>query len=68
LSIGNNPVAPIFVVVVAAFIGTTLESVLGATLEKLKLIDNEAVNFANTLIGALAAIAISIPLMNARIF
>lgn len=54
----------VLVVVVAAFIGTTLESLLGATLEKRKLIDNEAVNFANTLIGALAAIAIAIPLRN----
>lgn len=50
------------VVVAAAFVGTTLESVLGATLERLRLIDNEAVNFANTLIGALAAVAIAAPL------
>ena len=68
LSIGFSPIGPVAVVVVAAFIGTTLESVLGATLEKLKLIDNEAVNFANTLIGALAAIVIAIPLMNAKLF
>jgi uncharacterized protein (TIGR00297 family) len=68
LSIGFSPIAPVAVVVVAAFIGTTVESVLGATLEKLKLIDNEAVNFANTLIGALAAIVIAMPLMNAKPF
>ncbi len=44
-------------VVVAAFIGTTLESLAGATLEKRGLLDNEAVNFLNTLVGALAAAA-----------
>ncbi len=46
------------VVVVAAFIGTTLESLLGATLERAKSIDNEVVNFANTLAGGLAAMGI----------
>ena len=55
------PAMPAILCIVAgAFIGTTLESVLGATLEKLELIDNEAVNFANTLIGALAAIALAL--------
>jgi uncharacterized protein (TIGR00297 family) len=46
------------VVVVAAFIGTTLESYLGATLERTNTIDNEVVNFANTLAGGLAAMGI----------
>ncbi|MCB1033326.1 MAG: DUF92 domain-containing protein [Acidobacteria bacterium] len=47
----------IWVVVLAAFVGTTLESLVGATLEKRGLLDNEAVNFLNTLIGALTAAA-----------
>lgn len=42
-------------VALAAFVGTTIESVFGATLEKRGLLDNEAVNFLNTLFGALAA-------------
>lgn len=42
-------------VAVAALIATTLESVLGATLEKRGLLDNEAVNFLNSLAGALVA-------------
>lgn len=46
------------VVVAAAFVGTTLESYLGATLERVKAIDNEVVNFANTVAGGLAAIGI----------
>lgn len=46
------------VVGVAAFIGTTFESYLGATLERGDAIDNEAVNFANTLVGGLAAMGI----------
>jgi uncharacterized protein (TIGR00297 family) len=46
-------------VVVGAFIGTTLESVIGATVEKRNLLDNEALNFLNTLVGALAAAAVA---------
>ncbi|MDA8015856.1 MAG: DUF92 domain-containing protein [Thermoanaerobaculia bacterium] len=42
-------------VTLAAFLGTTLESFLGATVEKAGLLDNESVNFLNTLIGALLA-------------
>lgn len=42
-------------VTLAAFVGTTLESLIGATIEKMGLLDNESVNFLNTLIGALAA-------------
>jgi uncharacterized protein (TIGR00297 family) len=45
-------------VVVAAFIGTTFESLVGAALEKRKLLDNEALNFLNTLVGAVAAAAL----------
>lgn len=45
-------------VTVAAFLGTTLESLIGATIEKAGLLDNESVNFLNTLIGALAAAAL----------
>jgi uncharacterized protein (TIGR00297 family) len=47
------------VAVVAAFIGTTLESYLGATLERGNSIDNEVVNLANTFAGALVAIGLS---------
>jgi uncharacterized protein (TIGR00297 family) len=43
------------VVVLAAFLGTLLESVVGATLERHGLLDNEGVNFLNTLMGALLA-------------
>jgi uncharacterized protein (TIGR00297 family) len=49
-------------VVVAAFLGTVLESVIGATLERRGLLDHQAVNFLNTLIGALLAAAL-IPLV-----
>jgi uncharacterized protein (TIGR00297 family) len=43
----------------AAFIGTTFESVVGATLEQRRLLDNEALNFLNTLVGALAGAALA---------
>lgn len=42
--------------VIAAFIGTTAESYLGATLEQMKIIDNEVINFMNTLVGAVCSI------------
>ncbi len=42
-------------VVFAAFVGTTFESVVGAALERRHLLDNEALNFLNTLVGALVA-------------
>lgn len=45
--------------VAAAFIGTTAESYLGATLEQMKIIDNEIINFMNTLVGAGAAMALA---------
>lgn len=41
-------------VVLGAFIGTTAESYIGATIEGVKNIDNEVVNFANTVIGGAA--------------
>jgi uncharacterized membrane protein len=47
------------VVVAAAFLGTVVESVFGATLERRGLLDNEAMNFLNTLVGALAAAAMA---------
>ncbi|MEO7794560.1 MAG: DUF92 domain-containing protein [Thermoanaerobaculia bacterium] len=49
------PPLGIVAVVVAATIATTLESWIGATLEKRGLLDNEAVNFLNSLAGALVA-------------
>ena len=43
-------------VALAALVATTLESLIGATLEQRGLLDNEAVNFLNSLCGALAAV------------
>jgi uncharacterized protein (TIGR00297 family) len=43
-----------FAVVLGAFVGTTAESYIGATIEGVKNIDNEVVNFANTVIGGAA--------------
>lgn len=47
--------------VVAAFIATNLESVIGATLQsKFDWLTNEVVNILNTLIGAIAAILLAL--------
>jgi uncharacterized protein (TIGR00297 family) len=46
------------VVLAAAFIGSTADSILGATLENRGLMDNEAVNFSNTLVGSLSGIGL----------
>ncbi len=48
----------IVIVVLAAFAGTTMESYLGALLERAKGINNEAQNFLNTLAGGLVAMVL----------
>lgn len=58
-AVGLYAWAGVLPVVLAAFLGSTLESVVGATIEKRGWLDNEAVNFLNTLIGALAAMALA---------
>ncbi|HKQ96771.1 MAG TPA: DUF92 domain-containing protein, partial [Candidatus Polarisedimenticolia bacterium] len=55
--LGMVDTAAIPIVLVAAFVGSNADSILGATLERRGLMDNEAVNFSNTLVGALAALA-----------
>jgi uncharacterized protein (TIGR00297 family) len=51
-----NPIS-IVICVMAAFVATTLESVIGATLQsQLEWLSNEIVNGINTLIGAIVAI------------
>ncbi len=52
---GLYPAAGVVVVALAAFVATTLESLVGATIEKRGLLDNDAVNFLNSLAGALVA-------------
>ncbi|HEX6899694.1 MAG TPA: TIGR00297 family protein [Thermoanaerobaculia bacterium] len=54
-AVGLFPWIGVPFVVIAAFVGTTFESVVGAALEKRRLLDNEALNFLNTLVGALGA-------------
>lgn len=47
--------------VIAAFVATNLESVIGATLQsKLSWLTNEVVNVINTLIGAIVAIVLAV--------
>ncbi len=58
-ALGLYPWGAVVPIVVAAFVGTTLESVVGAALEKRRLLDNEALNFLNTLVGALVGIALT---------
>lgn len=45
----------IIIVIIAALIGTTVESILGATIERRKWVDNEVVNFINISTGAAAS-------------
>ena len=45
-----------FWIVVGGTIGNIADSLLGANLERRKLLNNNAVNFLNTLIGALVAL------------
>lgn len=59
---GMFPAVGIAVVVVAAFVGTTVESYVGAIWGREARIGNEAMNFLNTLVGAAVAMAIAWPL------
>jgi uncharacterized protein (TIGR00297 family) len=60
---GLYPPLGVVAVVAAAMVATTLESVAGATLERRGLLDNEAVNFLNTLAGALVAAGLGAALL-----
>lgn len=53
--VGLYPALGVLAVTVAAFLGSTFESLAGATLEKRGWLDNEGLNFLNTLVGALCA-------------
>src|SRR5262249_9019940 len=55
--LGLYPWTGVAAIAVAAFVGTTFESVVGAALEKRQLLDNEALNFLNTLVGAVVVVA-----------
>lgn len=46
-------------VVLAAFIGTTVESYLGATIEGLPLMNNETINFLNTAVGGVSGMLLA---------
>lgn len=51
----------VWIIAVAAFVATTCESYIGATIQgKIPFLTNEVVNFLNTLIGAFVAIALSV--------
>jgi len=54
-AVGLYSALGVALVAVAALVATTLESLVGATLEKRGLVDNHAVNFLNSLAGALVA-------------
>ena len=51
--VGLYPWMGVVAVTVAGFVGSTLESVLGAFFEGREMLDNEAMNLLNTLVGAL---------------
>jgi uncharacterized protein (TIGR00297 family) len=52
---------PALAIVGAGFVGMTVDSLLGATLEG-ETLDNQAVNFLATLAGAVAGSALGVPL------
>jgi uncharacterized protein (TIGR00297 family) len=62
-SLGLISPLEIGICLIAAFVATNIESLIGATLqEKIDWLSNELVNFINTAIGALVAIVLSIAL------
>ena len=59
--IGFIPAVGIVICAIAAFVATTMESLIGATIEdKLPGLTHDVVNIINTLIGAVVAIALGL--------
>ena len=59
-AVGLIPVFGIIICAIAAFVATTIESLIGATIEdKLPGLTHDVVNIINTLIGAVVAIALA---------
>ena len=64
--VGSIDVWGILVCAIAAAIATTVESLIGATLQtQFAWLTNEAVNFINTTVGALVAIALGVVVLGA---
>ena len=63
VAIGFFPLMGLLPVAAGAFVGAMGESYLGASLESIKLIDNEMVNFLNTVVGAGVALALAAALL-----
>ncbi|MFB2935718.1 TIGR00297 family protein [Aerosakkonemataceae cyanobacterium BLCC-F154] len=62
-SVGLINLVGIGLCIIAAFVATNLESVIGATLQaKVSWLTNEVVNAINTLVGAIAAILLALTL------
>ena len=58
VALGLAPLAWLPAIVIGATAGSLLESWLGATLEAPGILNNDMLNFINTAVGALAALAI----------
>lgn len=55
-ALGLLPPSGLLPVLIGAFVGAMAESYLGATLEAVRVLDNELVNFLNTVVGAAVAV------------
>lgn len=59
LAMGLMQASMLWIVVVAATVGAFVESALGATLEKRGILNNDMLNFINTLVAAVVAVALA---------
>lgn len=59
LWLGLVPAGALVPIVLAATLGSFVESLLGATLEALGILNNDLLNFLNTAVAALAAVALA---------
>jgi len=59
VALGLAPSTSVMAIVVAATVGALVESALGATLERPRILNNDMLNFINTAVAAATALALS---------
>ena len=55
----NEILVQFLAVILSSFVATTIESLLGATIQNDKMFTNEFLNFINTLVGSIVSVLLT---------